>query len=158
MGQQNPPGKGRAATSIGFRWTVTRDKVRWAARPRNAPQPLRGRLELTAKETETDRSRPGWATVVGEPDVGKPPVRFDEGTAPEEAFLLYLPTFFNSRREPLSRWGVTYVLQKYVSLARRITDMEFPAKVSPHVLRHSTAVPMLQSGVNLIRYSGLSRT
>ncbi len=60
------------------------------------------------------------------------------------------PLFFNSRREPLTRWRVTYVLQKYVTLAQSTTDLEFPANVSPHVLRRSKAVHMLQSRVNLI--------
>ncbi len=54
--------------------------------------------------------------------------------------------------------------QKYVTLAQKNTDMEFPAKVSPHVLRHSKAVHMLQSGVNLmyirdfLGHSGITTT
>lgn len=60
------------------------------------------------------------------------------------------PLFFNHQHHPLSRWGITYILNKYVDLARVQYPGGFPDTVSPHVMRHSKAMHLLQAGVNLI--------
>ena len=57
--------------------------------------------------------------------------------------------FRNARGGALTRDGAAYVLSKYVRLAA----MEMPnlrrQRVTPHVLRHSCAVALLQSGVDI---------
>ncbi len=45
------------------------------------------------------------------------------------------PLFFNSRKEKLTRAGVTYILLKYADLARQINQSLIPAKLSCHSLR-----------------------
>ena len=57
------------------------------------------------------------------------------------------PLFFNQHKEALSRSGITHILKKYTS---RITDMPMPASISPHILRHSKAMHLLQAGYNMI--------
>lgn len=59
------------------------------------------------------------------------------------------PLFCNHQRQKLTRAGVTYILKKYCEAARR-QHAELPNQISPHVLRHSKAMHMLQAGVNLV--------
>ncbi len=59
--------------------------------------------------------------------------------------------FTNHRKEPLTRSGVTYILRKYVEKAKQQEPELFGnTNVHPHVLRHSKAMHLLESGVNLI--------
>lgn len=60
------------------------------------------------------------------------------------------PLFFNKRGEKLTRAGIAYILDKYVNCARNIRKDLFPSKVSPHTMRHSKGMHLLEGGVNLI--------
>ena len=60
------------------------------------------------------------------------------------------PLFWNNRGEKLTPAGVRYILEKYTERAREENPSDIPAKVSPHSLRHSKAVHLLQSGINIV--------
>ncbi len=60
------------------------------------------------------------------------------------------PLFSNSRKEKLTRAGVTYILHTYANLARKINPGIIPEKISCHSIRHSKAFHLLQAGVNLV--------
>jgi integrase/recombinase XerD len=73
----------------------------------------------------------------------------------QENFLLddhanQYPLFNNSRGNMLTRMGITAILKKYASMARKINPALIPSKISPHVLRHSKAMMLQQNGVNLV--------
>ena len=67
-----------------------------------------------------------------------------------EAYANQYPLFSNSRKEKLTRAGVTYILKKYASQAREKRPDLIPNNLSCHCIRHSIAMHMLQSGVNLV--------
>jgi len=67
-----------------------------------------------------------------------------------DQYKLKHPLFFNSRHEKLTRSGVTYILKTYATMARQINPGLIPEKISCHSLRHSKAMHLLQSGVNLV--------
>lgn len=56
--------------------------------------------------------------------------------------------FVNRSGERLTRDGAAYLLRKYARLAGRSSNV-FRRSISPHVLRHSCAVALLQAGVDV---------
>ena len=60
------------------------------------------------------------------------------------------PLFRNHRGEPLTRFGVCYLLRKYAARAEAAVPTLASKRVHPHTLRHTTAVHLLQAGVDLV--------
>jgi site-specific recombinase XerD len=67
-----------------------------------------------------------------------------------EPYANMYPLFSNSRKEKLTRAGVNYILAKYANPARMKEPSLIPEKLSCHCLRHSLAMHLLQSDVNLV--------
>ena len=61
-----------------------------------------------------------------------------------------VPLFSNRKKEKLTRAGIAYILKKYIKIAREKQPDLIPETVSPHGLRHSKSMHMLQAGVPLI--------
>ena len=53
--------------------------------------------------------------------------------------------FVNARGEPFSRWGIAYVLRRHTETAGRKCLTLHGKQVSPHVLRHTCAMVVLQA-------------
>lgn len=64
-----------------------------------------------------------------------------------------VPVFRNRRGERLTRFGIRYLLAKYAKLAKGLAPGIAKKNVHPHVFRHSTAVHLLQAGVDLVTIS-----
>lgn len=58
------------------------------------------------------------------------------------------PLFPNTRGGPLSRDGIEYLLAKHAAIARKKCPSLQKKRISPHVLRHSAAMDLLQHGVD----------
>ncbi len=61
-----------------------------------------------------------------------------------------VPLFSNRKKEKLTRAGIAYILKKYIKIAREKQPDLIPETVSPHGIRHSKSMHMLQAGVPLI--------
>lgn len=59
------------------------------------------------------------------------------------------PLFPNRQGGELSRDGVHHILDKYAVIAKKACLSLTKKRVTPHVLRHTTAVHLLQAGVSL---------
>jgi len=60
-----------------------------------------------------------------------------------------LPLFFNGKRKKLTRSGITYIVQKYAGAASD-SSPDIPNKITPHILRHSKAMHMVQANIHPI--------
>jgi site-specific recombinase XerD len=57
--------------------------------------------------------------------------------------------FTNRGGDKLSRYGIRYILAKYVQKAEVINPKIKDKNIGPHTIRHTTAMHLLQSGVDL---------
>jgi len=57
--------------------------------------------------------------------------------------------FLNHRGEQLTRQGIRYLLTKYVQIAAKNCPPLKQKRIHPHSLRHSCAIALLQSGVDI---------
>ena len=69
----------------------------------------------------------------------------EAGPAPE--------LFFNARREPMTRAGFEYILEKHVRRAIQSCPSLATKRTSPHVLRHSCALNVLEATKDLRKVS-----
>lgn len=60
-----------------------------------------------------------------------------------------VPVFLNERGGPLTRFGVRLILKKHVTKAAQRRASLKGKRLHPHSIRHSTAVHLLRSGVDL---------
>lgn len=61
--------------------------------------------------------------------------------------------FTNARGAPLTRYGVRYLLRRYVLAATRAAPTLQGKRLHPHSLRHSTAIALLKAGVDFATIS-----
>jgi len=61
--------------------------------------------------------------------------------------------FVNARGEPFSRWGIAYVLRRHIETANRKCATLQGKQVSPHVLRHTCAMVVLQATQDIRKVS-----
>ena len=84
-----------------------------------------------------ERRCPLWAETIER-------LRHLTGERPREASV-----FLNRRGEPLTRYGVHTLVERYVARIGPSAPSLRCKKVSPHVIRHTTATHLLQAGVDL---------
>jgi site-specific recombinase XerD len=59
------------------------------------------------------------------------------------------PVFLNVRRQRITRFGIHTLVERTVAKAARTTPSLLHKQVSPHTLRHTTAVHLLRAGVDI---------
>lgn len=59
------------------------------------------------------------------------------------------PLFCNRDKEKLTRAGISYIFKKYIDSTKVSMPDLLPAKVYPHIFRHSRAMNWLEAGVDL---------
>src|SRR5438876_2224766 len=88
-----------------------------------------------------ERTCPLWKETVAaiKAYLGKRGVRMDEAT----------PLFINREGNRLTRFGVRYIIARRVSKAASTCPSLLTRRVTPHTFRHTTAMHLLQSNVDL---------
>ena len=56
----------------------------------------------------------------------------------------------NAQGNRIGRAGIAYILKKNVAIAHNADPTAVPPTSHPHALRHSKAMHMLESGINLV--------
>jgi site-specific recombinase XerD len=75
----------------------------------------------------------------------------EAGTAESNAAEAFL--FTNARGQPMTRFGVRYLLRKYVAAASGTVTTLREKRIHPHSVRHSTAIALLKAGVDFATIS-----
>lgn len=57
--------------------------------------------------------------------------------------------FLNRRRQPITRFGIHAVVRRYAAMAGKRMPSLLSKRVSPHSIRHATAVHLLRAGVDI---------
>lgn len=57
--------------------------------------------------------------------------------------------FTNQKNIQYTRWGINYIIQKYIIECKKLYPNDFKIKVTPHIFRHSKAMHLLNAGVPL---------
>jgi len=83
------------------------------------------------------RRCPLWARTVQEL------VPLVQGRSPSEY------AFLNRRQEPLTRFGIHALVKRYATAAAVRMPSMTKKRISPHVIRHTTATHLLRSGVDI---------
>lgn len=63
------------------------------------------------------------------------------------------PVFLNARGVAMTRFGVRYLLQKYVAVGAKEVPTLAGKRIHPHSLRHTTAIHLLKAGVDFATIS-----
>jgi site-specific recombinase XerD len=63
------------------------------------------------------------------------------------------PLFRNHRGEPITRYGIRYILARHCERAKATCPSLVGKRLHPHSMRHSTAIHLLKSGVDLVTVS-----
>jgi site-specific recombinase XerD len=69
-----------------------------------------------------------------------------------ENFAAQLPNetaFINCRGQPMTRFGLHSLIRRYTKMAEKKVPSLKKKRVSPHTIRHTTAVHLLRSGVDI---------
>jgi integrase/recombinase XerD len=108
------------------------------------PESLRiGDIDWHAKSVQIigkgnkERRCPLWSKTIEQ-------LRRIAGDRPNDAHL-----FLNRRGEPLTRYGIHTLVERYVTNLRATVPSLRAKRISPHVIRHSTATHLLHSGVDI---------
>lgn len=100
-------------------------------------------VRLTGKGNKI-RVCPIWATTAS---LLRPLCTAREGDASD------LPLFINQRGQPLTRFGVRYLLQRYLTDAASKSATLAGKSIHPHSIRHTTAIHLLKAGVDFASIS-----
>jgi integrase/recombinase XerD len=84
-----------------------------------------------------ERRCPLWANTIEH-------LRRFAGQRPADAHV-----FLNRRGEPITRFGIHTMIERHVAKLRATAPQLHGKRISPHVIRHSTATHLLQAGVDI---------
>lgn len=112
-------------------------------RPRDIRLDSPAQVRLTGKGNKI-RICPIWATTAS---LLRPLCTAREGATDD------LPLFVNQRGQPLTRFGVRYLLQRHLADAASKSPTLAGKSIHPHSIRHTTAIHLLKAGVDFASIS-----